>query len=81
MLICLFFSEDLGHQWQVKVSTKLVVIKTDSSFQLASEPVSWVRLMVDAPQVMCYNLSPLFPVVCRTHPVLPHLEPLDSGFK
>ena len=37
MLISLFISEGLGHQWQVKVSTKLIVIKTDSSFQSASE--------------------------------------------
>ena len=37
MLISLFISEGLGHQWQVKVSTKLIVIKTNSSFQSASE--------------------------------------------
>ena len=37
MLISLFTSEGLGHQWQVKVSTKLIVIKADSSFQSASE--------------------------------------------
>ena len=38
MLISLFISEGLGHhQWQVKVSTKLIIIKTDSSFQSASE--------------------------------------------
>jgi len=32
MLIGLFISEGLGHQWQLKVLQKLVIIKTDSSF-------------------------------------------------
>ena len=55
MLISLFISEGLGHQWQVKVSTKLIVIKTDSSFQSALEHIHPSHLYV-----ICCDIGMLY---------------------
>ena len=68
MLISLFISEGLGHQWQVKVSTKLIVIKTDSSFQSASESTfQWQDRYVDKylTRLIYDPLNVMIPILIR----------------